>query len=175
MGVLRPGRAARGRRTALSSDHQRSNQRAICGNAIRSVPIAGVPAGELGTVLVGSNHWYQRPSHPNWSPDGTTLVFQRSGAETFTSDLCAWTGTGDPVNLTGTETAWPPENQPTAPHEAGPTFLANGRLIFVQDGNVFLMAAQPGAQRMLIADLPYSVRNVDARGRDQPEAMSRTA
>ena len=103
-------------------------------------------------------------SHPNWSPDGGTLVFQLSQSETFTSDLSAWNGSGRPVNLSGTEAAWPPLESPTAPCEAGPTWLPDGRLIFVQDGNVYLMVAQPGAQKVLLADLPYAVRNVDARG-----------
>lgn len=119
-------------------------------------------AGELGTALVGGNFNYQLLSHPAWSPDGTTLTFQLSQSETFTSDLYA--GAGSPVNLTGTETAWPPLDPPTAPFEGGPTFLPDGRLLFVQDGNVYVMAAQRGAQRLLIADLPYAVRSVDARG-----------
>ncbi|MDQ3897609.1 MAG: PKD domain-containing protein [Actinomycetota bacterium] len=133
-------------------------------NQIRSVPATGVAAGELGTVVVGGNRSYQSLSHPNWSPNGSTLVFQLAQGETFTSDLYAWTGSGNPVNLTGTEVAWPPLEPPTAPYEAGPTFLPDGRLVFVQDGNVYLMAAQPGAQKVLLADLPYAVRSVDARG-----------
>ena len=136
----------------------------VGGNRIRSVPAAGVAAGELGTVLVGGTAWYQGLSYPNWSPDGSSLVFQLAQSETFTSDLYAWTGTGNPVNLTGTEMAWPPQEPPSAPYESGPTFLADGRLIFVQDGNVYLMAAQRGAQKVLLADLPYAVRDVDARG-----------
>jgi Tol biopolymer transport system component len=113
---------------------------------------------------VGGNQWYQLLGHPAWSPDGTTLVFELAQSETFSSDLYAWNGAGGPVSLTGTETAWPPLESPTAPLESGPTFLPDGRVIFVQDGNVYLMAAQRGAARVLIADQPYAVRNVDARG-----------
>jgi hypothetical protein len=136
----------------------------VGGNELRSVPVAGIPAGQLGTLLVGGNHYYQLLEHPNWSPDGSLLTFQLSTSETFTSDIYAWNGTGNPVNLTGTQPEWPPMNPPTAPYEGGPTFLADGRIVFVQDGNIFLMAPQAGATKTLLADLPYAVRNVDARG-----------
>jgi len=136
----------------------------VAGNDVYSAPVTGVPAGQLGAQLIGGLPWYQHIVHPQWSADGKTLVFQVAESETFTSDVFAWYGTGDPVNLTGASATWPPPDGTTAPYEAGPTWLADGRLIFVQDGNVYVMAAQRGAERSLLADLPYSVRNVDAGG-----------
>lgn len=136
----------------------------VAGNEIRSVPVAGVPFGELGTVLVGGMPYYKIPSYPAWSPDGSTLVFDLSQSEVNTSDLYAWTGTGDPVNLTGTEAAWPPQESPDAPLEIRPSWMPDGRLIFVQDGNVWAMPAQRGAAKVLLADFPWTVRHVDARG-----------
>jgi Tol biopolymer transport system component len=136
----------------------------VAGNDIMSVPVAGVPAGQLGTVLVGGLPGYKIPSYPTWSPDGTTLVFQLSMSEVNTSDLYAWTGTGDPINLTGTEVAWPPEESPDAPNELRPSWMPDGRIIFVQDGNVWAMAAQRGAAKTLLADFSWNVNYVDARG-----------
>jgi len=69
-----------------------------------------------------------------------------------------------PVNLTGTQSAWPLLEFPDAPREEGPTYLPDGRVIFVQDGNIWMQAAQPGAQKVLLADLAFSVRDLDARG-----------
>ncbi len=136
----------------------------VAGNDVYSAPVAGLPAGQLGTQLVGGLPWYQHIVHPQWSADGKTLLFQVAESETFTADVFAWNGTGDPVNLTGASVAWPLEEGTTAPYEGGPTWLADGRIIFVQDGNVYVMAAQRGAERTPLADLAYSVRNVDARG-----------
>ena len=62
-------------------------------------------------------------------------MFQLSQSETFTSDLYAGTGSGDPVSLTGTGVAWPPQKP-----------------------------AQRSAEKVLLADLSHAVRNVDARG-----------
>jgi hypothetical protein len=135
----------------------------VAGNRLRSVPATGVPAGELGPVVLDGLGSWQHPAHPRWSADGTTLVFQVWEAESFTADLFAWTGSGDPVNLTGTE-AWPPLEGADAPAEAGPSWLPDGRVVFVQDGNVWAMAAQPGAEKVLLADLPSNVRSVDAAG-----------
>ena len=58
--------------------------------------------------------------------------------------------------------AWPLEEGTTAPFEGSPTWLADVRII--QDGNVYVMATQRGAEKVLLADLAYIVRNVDARG-----------
>ena len=68
------------------------------------------------------------------------------------------------MNITGASNAWPLVDSPSAPREDGATYLADGRLVFVQDGNIWMMAAQRGAQKVLLADLPYSVRDVDAKG-----------
>ncbi|MDP1804547.1 MAG: hypothetical protein Q8K72_05225 [Acidimicrobiales bacterium] len=68
------------------------------------------------------------------------------------------------THLTGTQTAWPLLESPDAPREEGPTYLPDGRVIFVQDGNIWMQAAQPGAQKVLLADLAVSVRDLDARG-----------
>ncbi|MDQ4068016.1 MAG: PKD domain-containing protein [Actinomycetota bacterium] len=136
----------------------------VAGSTLRSIPAAGVPAGQLGTVLFGGLAGYHNAADPAWSPDGSTLVFQLWERETSAADLYAWNGTGNPVNLTGTQTAWPLEESPDAPREAGPTFLPDGRIVFVQDGDIWMMAAEPGAQKVLLADLPFAVRDVDAKG-----------
>ncbi|MGH9263846.1 MAG: hypothetical protein ACRD1D_04070 [Acidimicrobiales bacterium] len=136
----------------------------VADSELRSIPAGGVPAGQLGTVLVGGLAGYHHPADPAWSPDGSTLVFQVWERETSAADLYAWSGSGTPVNLTGTQTAWPLLESPDAPREVGATFLVDGRLVFVQEGNLYLMAAQPGAQKVLLADLPYDVRDVDVRG-----------
>jgi hypothetical protein len=132
----------------------------IANRTIRTIPATGVPAGQLGTVLFGN----RIPGEPWWSPDGTTLAFQLTEPEAGISDLFTWPGSGNPVSLTGTATTWPPPEMLDAPNEEGPTWLADGRLVFTQDGNVYLMAAERGAEKVLLADLPYSVRSVDARG-----------
>jgi hypothetical protein len=136
----------------------------VAGTDIRSIPAGGVPAGQLGTVLVGGLNGYHNPAELAWSPDGTTLTFQVWERETSAADLYSWNGSGTPVNLTGTQTAWPLLESPDAPREEGPTYLPDGRVIFVQDGNIWMQAAQPGAQKVLLADLPVSVRDLDARG-----------
>ena len=71
---------------------------------------------------------------------------------------------GSTRHLTGSQTAWPLLESPAAPREDGPTYLPDGRVIFVQDGNIWMMAAQPGAQKVLLADLPFTIRDLDARG-----------
>ncbi len=123
-----------------------------------------MPAGELGTVLVGGLNGYHTPADLAWSPDGSTLTFQVWERETGASDLYSWNGTGTPVNLTGTQTAWPLTESPAAPREDGLTYLPDGRLLVVQDGNIWMMPAQPGAQKVLLADLASTVRDLDARG-----------
>ena len=138
----------------------------VGGNGSGRCRLTGVPPGELGTVLVGGVPLVPAArASPNWSPDGATLTFQLSHAEAFHHA----TSTPGPVAATRSTSRVPrrpgrPSRCPTAPLELGPTFLADGRLIFVQDGNVYLMAAQRGAGRTLLADLPYAVRSVDARG-----------
>jgi hypothetical protein len=136
----------------------------VAGTDIRSIPAAGVAAGELGTVLVGGLNGYHTPADLAWSPDGSTLTFQVWERETGATDLYSWTGAGTPVNLTGTQTAWPLTESPDAPREDGLTYLPDGRLLVVQDGNIWMMAAQPAAQKVLLADLPTSVRDLDAKG-----------
>ena len=136
----------------------------VAGTDIRAIPAAGVPAGELGTVLVGGLNGYHNPAELAWSPDGSTLTFQVWERETSAADLYSWSGSGTPVNLTGTQTAWPLLESPDAPREEGPTYLPDGRVIFVQDGNIWMQAAQPGAQKVLLADMAVSVRDLDARG-----------
>jgi hypothetical protein len=61
-------------------------------------------------------------------------------------------------------TAWPPVNGLSLPYEDGPTWLPDGRVIYTQDGDVYIQAPQHGAARVLLADLPWKVRNVDAKG-----------
>ena len=136
----------------------------VAGTDIMSIPAAGVPAGQLGTVLVGGLYGYHNPADLAWSPDGSTLTFQVWERETGAADLYSWSGSGTPVNLTGTQTAWPLLESPDAPREDGPTYLPDGRVLFVQDGNVWMMPAQPGAQKVLLADPSYAVRDVDAKG-----------
>ncbi|HET7721436.1 MAG TPA: hypothetical protein VFK43_15825, partial [Acidimicrobiales bacterium] len=136
----------------------------VAGTDIRSIPAGGVPAGQLGTVLVGGLNGYHNPAELNWSPDGSTLTFQVWERETSAADLYSWSGSGTPVNLTGTQAAWPLLESPDAPREEFPTYLPDGRVIFVQDGNIWMQAAQAGAQKVLLADLAVSVRDLDARG-----------
>ncbi len=136
----------------------------IADHDLMSAPTAGVPDGELGTVLVGGLHWYQDPVRPSWSPDGSLLVFEIGTRETNLTDLYLWSGSGDPVTLTGTDSEWPPSESGGAPNEVEPTWLPDGRVLFGQDGNIYAMAATPGAQKVLLADLPWDVRSIDARG-----------
>ena len=136
----------------------------VAGSRIMSVHVAGVTTGQLGTVLVDGLADYRRLSYPVWSPDGSTLVFQLSQSEVNTSDLYAWNGTGDPVSLTGTDSQWPPQQTPDAPNEYRPSWLADGRVLFIQDGNVWAMPAQRGAAKVLLADFPWNIRHVDASG-----------
>ena len=101
---------------------------------------------------------------PAWSPDGSALAFGIGTRETNTVDLYLWSGSGDPVNLTGTDSEWPPSEMGQAPNELEQTWLPDGRLLFVEDGNVYAMAATPGAEKVLLADLPWAMGQVDARG-----------
>jgi hypothetical protein len=136
----------------------------VAGSDIRTIPATGVPAGQLGTVLIDGLGSGQDPIHPTWSADGTTLLFQVGERETFAGDVYVWKGAGDPVNITSDVTVWPPVNGLALPYEDGPTWLPDGRVIYTQDGDVYIQAAQHGAARVLLADLPWKVRNVDARG-----------
>jgi dipeptidyl aminopeptidase/acylaminoacyl peptidase len=136
----------------------------VADTALRSIPATGVPAGELGAVLADPSAGHLYPANPAWSPDGSTLLFDLWEKEIYTSDLYAWNGSGNPVNLTGPSTAWPPTASPSAPTESHASFLADGRIVFVQDGNIWVMPAQRGAEKTLLADLPYPVRDLDARG-----------
>lgn len=92
------------------------------------------------------------------------MVFSLSTREVNTSDLYAKTGTGDPVNLTGTHVAWPPAESTTAPNEFGPTFLPDGRVLFTQDGDLWAMPNERLGAKTKLADLTLSVRNADALG-----------
>jgi Tol biopolymer transport system component len=135
----------------------------VVGNAIRSIPATGVRTGELGTVLVGPLPSGTRPAHPAWSPDGSRLVYQVWESETFLSDLFVWNGVAgsQPVNVTTTD---PDPTNLTNPYESSPSWLPDGRIVFNQGGNVWAVPAQAGAAKVLLADLSYDVRNVDARG-----------
>lgn len=42
--------------------------------------------------------------------------------------------------------------------------MPDGRLLLVHDGNVYAMAATPGADHVLLADLPWGLDQSDARG-----------
>jgi Tol biopolymer transport system component len=136
----------------------------VAGNSIYSVPVAGVPAEQFGTLLIAAPGSGQRPYHPTWSVDGTTLLFQLGEPETFAGDVYVWKGAGDPVNITSSVAVWPPADGLVLPYEDGPTWLPDGRVIFTQDGDVYLVAPQHGAPKVLLADLAWKVRNVDAAG-----------
>ncbi len=136
----------------------------VAESELRTIPATGVPAGSLGTVLVGGQDYYHHAINPQWSPDGTTLVFGIWESETFAADIYTWNGTGTPVNITGSSNAWPLVDSPSAPREDGATYLADGRVVFVQDGNIWMVPAQRGAEKVLLADMAYAVRDVDAKG-----------
>jgi hypothetical protein len=121
-----------------------------------------VPAGQLGTVLVGPLPSGSRPAHPAWSADGTRLVYQVWENETFLADLFVWNvGGSQAVNVTTTDSD--PTNL-TNPYESWPSWLPDGRIVFNEGGDVWAVPAQAGAAKVLLADLPYDVRNVDASG-----------
>jgi hypothetical protein len=134
----------------------------VSGGTIRSVAVTGVPAGQLGTVLVGPLPSGSRPAHPAWSADGTRLVYQVWENETFLADLFVWNvGGSQAVNVTTTDSD--PTNL-TNPYESWPSWLPDGRIVFNEGGDVWAVPAQAGAAKVLLADLPYDVRNVDASG-----------
>src|SRR5690606_15567712 len=103
----------------------------VGGSSIRSILASGVPAGELGEVLVGAGGTLSLLS-PIPSPVGSSLAFWMVERETTFSDIYLKVGAADPVNLTGPDSLWPPEELPAEPDESDIRWLNDDELLFVQ-------------------------------------------